>query len=353
MKTSPILNFNYLSRVIGIGFVLIGLSVFLLHTLFPTIEQSRERKKLMAYQSAQESMEALVIGSSHSSSFHLPALGLKGFDFHDLGGDIEELTLKTHIFLDRSPNLKTVFIPASPATFALSQVYLSENYSKRLLIVASNTPLSWPLFLFAPEETVSLFVDQFVGIKKFRKAFDHFLISFFSGNETTNTKCTSAENALFIKQNYSIDADDDLFNDHDICTMPAQNIKNHGTIVSGNHLRKFKLSIEKEPNIVQSNLQRLIKLADRLGERQGQLILVMTPYSEDFYESTAIQSLKTAHLSELALLEKHPNITVYDFHDYFYSRVTADKNDYFYDSNHLSTRGAIEFSQALKIKMGL
>lgn len=352
VNASSTLNFSYLARVCVIALFLVLSLIYLARTFFPNIPNDLHRKKLAAYQQQRKLMQALVVGSSHSRGFHLPSLGLNGFNFHDVGGDVEELSMKAAIFLKKSPQLHFIFVPVSPGTLAISQRYIVDSYQARALRVANNTPLSVDLFLFAHEATMSLLIDRFISIKKFRQALDHFIKPYFSKDQNTN-RCFLLLDDKAVKQQYSVSVDDDIFDIYPQHIMKPGCMEYSAKTTALKHMKVFKTSVKKEPAIVQHNMQRLTNLADKLSKRAGKLVLVITPLTKPFYQSSLIQALVPKHLSHLAELEKHPNIEVYDFHDYFYDNLTDQTNDYFYDSTHLALTGAIEFSKALKLAMGI
>jgi hypothetical protein len=275
---------------------------------------------------------------------------LKGFNFHDSGGDIEELEMKARVFLKKSPQLKTIFTAVSPGTLVISQRYIAPNYPTRLLNVASNTPESIERFLFAHEASIGLFIDQFISIRKLRNSFDKLIKPIFS-NGTNTGKCFSLVDYKIINEKYSVRVEDDLFNDYIKYTIHPSCMKNHVEKTILKHLKMIKDSIEKEPHIVEHNMQRLINVANMLSKRGGKLVLVVMPMTKDYYQSTQIQALVPEHFAQLANLERHPNIEVYDFHDYFYDKTVTGKNYYFHDGDHLAITGAIEFSNTLKLVM--
>ncbi len=346
VKASSTLNFNYLFRVSLLALSIVLSLIYLAHLLFPDVETSKQRRKLSLYQQQAQSVEAIALGTSHSRGLYFPALNLKGFNFHDSGGDIEELEMKASYFLKKSPQLKTIFTAVSPGTLAISQRYIAPNYSTRLLIVASNTPLSIEGFLFAHEASISLFIDQLISIRKLRNGFDKLIKPLFS-NGTNTGKCFSQVDYKTINEKYSVRVEDDLFNDYIKYTIHSSCMKAQVEKTVLKHLKMIKDSHEKEPGIVEHNMQRLINVADKLSKRGGKLVLVVMPMTKDYYQSTQIQTLVPEHFAQLATLEKHPNIEVYDFHDYFYDKTITDKNYYFHDGDHLAITGAIEFSKVL------
>jgi len=350
VKASSTLNFNYLFRV-GLLALLIVLSlIYLAHLLFPNVQISKQKRKLLSYQQQAQSVEAVALGTSHSRGLYFPALHLKGYNFHDSGGDIEELEMKARVFLKKSPELKTIFTAVSPGTLAISQRYIAPNYPTRLLTIASNTPLSIESFLYAHEATIGLFIDQFILIRKLRNGFDQLIKPWFSNGMNTG-KCFSKVNYQAINKKYSVRVEDDLFNDYIKYRIHPSCLKDYVKKTIVRHLKMIKDSVEKEPNIVEHNKQRLINVANLLAKRGGKLILVVMPMTKDYYQSTQIQALVPEHFTQLAKLEQHPNIEVYDFHDYFYNKTVRGKNYYFHDGDHLAITGAIEFSQALKLAM--
>ena len=346
MKALSTLNFNYLFRV-GLLVVAIVLSlIYLAHLFFPHVEISKQKRKLALYQQQAQSVEAIALGTSHSRGLYFPVFNLKGFNFHDSGGDIEELEMKVSVFLKKSPKLKTIFTAVSPGTLAISQRYIAPNYPTRLLTVASNTPLSIESFLFAHEASISLFIDEFISIRKLRNGFDKLIKPLFSNGMNTG-KCFSLVNYKMINEKYSVSVEDDLFNDYIKYRIHPSCMKDHVEKTILKHLKMIKDSFEKEPDIVKHNSQRLINVADKLSKRQGKLVLIVMPMTKAYYQSAHIQALVPEHFAQLAQLGKHPNIEVYDFHDYFYDKTVAGKNYYFHDGDHLAITGAIEFSKGL------
>ncbi len=350
VKALYTLNFSYLFRVATLGLFLMLSIIYLAHILYPNIPESKYRRKLELYQHQKKTVTALALGTSHSRGLYFPALDLKGFNFHDSGGDIEEVTMKAKVFLKKSPNLNKIFLALSPGTLAISQRYISKNYPTRLLTVATNTPLSFDSSLFAHEAVIGLFIDKLISIRKFRNTFDELIQPFFFDKPNTE-KCFSLVNYKMINQKYSVRVEDDRFNDYIKYVIQSSCMEHHVQMTIARHMKMIKDSFVKEANIVQHNQQRLISVANILAKRGGKLILIITPMTKNYYQSPQIQALVPEHLSQLAELEKHPNIDVYDFHDYFYNKSIADKNYYFHDGDHLAITGAIEFSKALKLVM--
>jgi hypothetical protein len=355
VNASSTLSFSYLARVTLFALSLLVTLIYLAHIIFPDVANDYYQDKLQNYQQHRQLIEALAIGTSHSRGFYFPALGLTGINFHDAGGDIEEVRMKVQVLLPQSPELRYIFVPISPGTLALSQRAIASDYATRLSTVATNTPLSIDSFLFAHEATISLLLNRVLSIKKFRSAFEQWLHPLFPYVKNTE-QCFSLLNNQAIQQKYRVNVasvKQDQFNKYSYYVIHPPCIQSQAITTVAEHRLMIQHSIEKMPNIIADNKNRLISIADELSPRKGKLILVIMPMTPAYYQSTAIQALVPEHLAHLKKLEKHRNIEIYDFHDYFYPDVKTGHNPYFHDADHLALTGAIEFSRALKQAMGL
>ncbi len=346
MSLSSILNFRYLARFSIrsiLALILVSLAIHMV--LWCLQSEDKVTEKLSLFNKEKEELTALALGSSHSIGFHFPSLGLKGVNFHDAGGDIEEVVLKSGIIMEQAVNIRTIFIPVSPGS-----LYISQNYSDhfhRQLVVVRNLPLSFYTLLSTPSLILPSWVDFLFPFFEIRKA----VTLMWSLNQGLNGFLSKNYGACFIPVLGDIDQDELILGVYNLKTLKAHCLDNHARITVKSHASQIESVLSNEADMPQLNVERLLTLAESLVEINGLLVVVVPPLTAEYYQDDRIQKWIPEHQKLLDLLAEHSNIDVYDFHDFFYGEMEDGSNDYFYDDDHLALPGAIKFSKALKKAM--
>ncbi|MPY24851.1 SGNH/GDSL hydrolase family protein [Shewanella sp. YLB-07] len=339
-------NFEYLSRFLGsILLVFLLLSVSMNASLY-FLHDYVKVTKLSLFQKEPHTFTALALGTSHSIGFNFPSLGVKGVNFHDGGGDIEEVLFKSSIILGHAVNIDVIFLSVSPGTLHMSQLYISRDIKKRKGNVISNLPLSYETFSYDFEASLQTWVLQLFPIFEVRQVFMKLLepVALERTEEVIVKPCFWLAEGIINKKTL-------LLGGYRMETMKAECIAEYANTTVAHHSTLIELSLMAEPELPENNVGRLSLLAEILEERKGRLILVVPPLTREYYEDVRIQKWLPDHHKLLAKLAKHNNIEVFDFHDFFYEEMDGGTNDYFYDDDHLALPGAIKFSQALKSAM--
>jgi hypothetical protein len=353
VKNLSTLNFNYLCRVSVMALCIILILSHLMNSYLPMPLPYKQKMKI--YQQNSKLIEAITIGDSHGRGIHLSALGLRGLSFSDDGGDIEEACMKADVFIEEVPNLKYLFLPLSPGTLSMARRYYEDDYKKSQLGVIRNTPASLQTFLYNPEALINNFVNRVIPIKELQQMINKLILLVALRGDTAHTTepCFSQLSNEPIERGDSLMIDDGIVGGYFRKIMAPSCLKKYADDTVKMHLRWFENSIKKNPNIITMNMQRLIKIADKLVEHDGKLVLLITPLTKEYYESPHISALNQQHIRLLLELTQHPNIDFYDFHDFFYNAMANGNNDFFFDDDHLALPGAIKFSDALKDAMGI
>lgn len=358
MKNLSTLNFNYLCRVSVMALCIVLILSHLINAYLPRSLPPLHpyKQKMKIYKQNRKLIEAITIGDSHGKGIHLSSLGLRGLNFSDNQGDIEEACMKADIFIEEVPNLKYLFLPLTPGTLSIARRYYSDNYRKSQLEVKKNMPpSSLETFLCIPETLVSNIVNWLFPINELQNMINKLILPVALRVDTAH-KIESRFSQLTnepIKREDSFMIDDGIVSGYFRKIMAPSRLKNAADYTVPIHIRCVEKSLKKNPNIITMNMQRLIKIADKIVEHDGKLVLLIPPLTKEYYESSHITVLKQPHIRLLLKLSQHPNIDFYDFHDFFYNAMANGTNEFFYDDDHLALPGAIKFSEALKEAMGI
>jgi hypothetical protein len=322
------------------------LSVVLLNSIIFFYQQDKVTK-LSLFDDNMDKYTALTIGDSHSTGFHFPSLGVSGINFHDGGGDIEEVLFKSDIIFDKAKNIKQVFLPVSPGSLHLSQRVTNVNWQSRQSQIINNLPFSYKMFTSSYTSRSSMLFSILYPTFKLQNMF----IKWVMLNNRFLSMDTSIDISCHIPVIINVDKIELIMGDYLMSTIKPGCIAEFADITVSLHRKLIDLSIAGDSGITNKNVDRLLLLADKLRLVDGQLVLVATPLTTEYYQDARIQKLVPEHQQLLGRLAKHPNIEVYDFHDFFYKEMSDGSNDFFYDDDHLALPGAIKFSKALKKAM--
>lgn len=347
MNNLSILNFKYcLLFYIKAVLVFLLLSMFM-HGFLLLFSQKTDTK-LSIFHKHHDEFDVLAIGTSHSTGFHFSSLNSFGVNFHDGGGDIEEVLFKSSVIMDDAPNISTVFIPLSPGSLHFSQRFISLDYKQRQFKVINNLPFSYKSILYSPSQSLLYLSLTALPIFEIRAFFYDWLISVYSSQHQGNKIVESCYSPVQL----GISDSEQLLGDFRMQTMKPECIAKFAQKTVTDHISDIDKSVAAEPDLSDKNVSRLISLADRLKQLEnGRLVLVIPPLTREYYEDVRIQDWLPAHRQLLAHLAQHANIEVYDLHDYFYEEMDNGSNEYFFDDDHLALPGAINFSKALKVAM--
>jgi hypothetical protein len=347
MSNLSILNSKYwVIFSIKVVLVFLLLSLFM-HGLLLFFSQQTDAKLSLFYKHRYE-FDALTMGTSHSIGFHFSSLNSFGVNFHDGGGDIEEVLFKSNVIMENAPNISTVFIPLSPGSLHFSQRFISLDYKQRQFKVINNLPFSYKSILYSPSQSLLYLSLTALPIFEIRAFFYDWLISIYSNQHQGNKIVESCYSPVQL----GISDSEQLLGDFRMQTMKPECIAKFAQKTVTDHISDIEKSVAAEPDLADKNVRRLFSLADRLKQfDKGGLVLVIPPLTREYYEDVRIQKLLLEHNQLLARLAQHANIEVYDFHDYFYEEMDNGSNEYFFDDDHLALPGAIKFSKALKVAM--
>ena len=348
MNPSSILSFRYFALFFlraTLAFVLIFSAVNGLLWLLQS--DVRVMDKLSLFNKGKDGFTALALGSSHSAGFHFPSLGVKGVNFHDGGGDIEEVVFKADVILEHAVNINTIFVPVSPGSLHMSQRYLANDMLSRRFLVIKNLPLSHEIFLFSPMASIRFWALRIIPVLEVKQRLISWLdLSYFVSKEVMKN-----EKSCFVSVSADIKEDELLLGGYRLEKMVPSCLAEYANLTVGRHYSHIESTVIAEPQFPIRNVERLLVLADRLREVNGRMVLVVPPLTAEYYQDDRIQLWIPEHQKLLDLLAEHSNIDVYDFHDFFYGEMEDGSNDYFYDDDHLALPGAIKFSKALKKAM--
>ena len=314
--------------------------------------ESNVINKLSLFHKEKNKFTALALGNSHSIGFHFPSLGVKGINFHDGGGDIEEVEFKSKIIMEHAVNINTIFVPVSPGSLHMSQNY--GNDINRQLVVIRNLPFSYHVLLSRPLIVLRGWLRSLFPFFEIRNEITKKIVLKFTSNKNLNGFPIYNNRACFKPILADIDEDDLSLGDYKLESLLPDCLTNHAVTTVTMHSSLIESTILNEVNMPNINVKRLLTMADELKLKQTEtrLVLVVPPLTAEFYEDERVQKWIPEHNELLVVLAEHSNIEVYDFHDFFYEEMADGSNDYFYDDDHLALPGAIKFSKALKQAMG-
>lgn len=355
MNPSSILSFNYLLRFSLMAIVCMGIIFTLVDHWYPASRMDFSyHKKMRLFAQQKNEIEAIVLGTSHSLGFHFSSLGLKGLNFYDGGGDVDEAEFKFYIISEQSRKLNTVFIPVSPGSLQFSQLWAAKNTSQRQYRVIRNSPLSLWRYPLLWGEFLSDTIRDLIPLSDWGNGFRHDLLSllrYWAGEELVSVR--DVQCFFDMDMHDKVNFEDGIVGGYKRQLVNPACIRQYADETVTTHINDISLSLLAEPGIAERHLKTLLSMAKTLEQRQGRLVLVIPPLTREYYQDPRIQALLPEHFALLSRLAAHPNIEVYDFHDFFYEQMADGSNDYFYDDDHLALPGAIEFSKALRETMGL
>ncbi len=348
MKTSSTLNFKYLLRVSFLA-IFISLSMlYLLTLILPAGVIHPYKDKMAIYEQQREAIEAITVGNSHSRGIHFSSLGLKGYHFFDSGGDIETACFKARYITKETPKLKYVFLTISPVMLFHSKRYSVDNYHAWLSRAFKNMPICRELFLSNFEASINAIADRIISFEALQKIVENAISSLRPSKEYSYLASTTQINKF-----NPVIIEDGIIKGYYKKLIKPLYIQKHADRSLSHHMRVIHEVLKKKPEIVKLNMSEIVELAGMLFEQKCKLILVTTPLTREYYESDQIQSLIPQYSFCLKKLSKHPNIEIYDFHDYFYNSMDRGINNFFYDDDHLALPGAQKFSKALGEMMNI
>lgn len=352
MKNSSTLSFNNLIRF----------TLFLTATLFffgflirlflegnPKTyydEYLRYDNKMEVYKYEKDEIEALSLGSSYANNIHFDSLGVKGFNFYEPAGDIEETLFKFIRIFPETPKLKYVFLPANPGNLLIN--HSAYDKGERTSNWIENTPLFYfDYFSYANYLAVNK-LSYLLPISDFNK-----IITSKIKGEARDLIMHNKENGefghnCFYVNESEISMEDGIIHGYLRSLVKPECIERFAKSTVALHKQYMNLSLDYEPDVVQINVNRIVKMADMLHSREASLVLFVPPFTRQYYESPEIQSLINENTRIMEELSRHEAIQFYDYHDYFYEELDEGNNNYFYDDDHLALPGAKIFSTALK-----
>ncbi|SQH77460.1 conserved protein of unknown function [Shewanella benthica] len=350
MNPSSILSFRYLALFFlraTLALVLSFSAVNGMLCLLPS--DDRVVEKLSLFNQEKDEFTALALGTSHSVGFHFPSLGGKGVNFHDGGGDIEEVVFKAGVILAHAVNINTLFVPVSPGSLHISQRYVANDMLSRRFLVIKNLPLSHDIFWYAPMASIRLWALRIIPVFEVKQR----LLSWLGLSNFIAKLMMKHKKFCLVSVSADVNADELLFGGYRLEKMLPSCLAEYADLTVSRHYSHIESTVIAEPKLPMRNVERLLALADRLrrGQVEGRLVLVVPPLTAEYYQDDRIQLWIPEHQQLLDLLAEHSNIDVYDFHDFFYAEMEDGSNDYFYDDDHLALPGAIKFSKALKKAM--
>ncbi|QDO83513.1 hypothetical protein FM037_10025 [Shewanella psychropiezotolerans] len=350
MNPSSTLNFRYFALFFlraTLVFVLIFSAVNGMLCLLPS--DDRVMDKLSLFNEEKDGFTALALGSSHSVGFHFPSLGVKGVNFHDGSGDIEEVVFKAGVILEHAVNINTIFVPVSPGSLHISQRYIANDMLSRRFLIIKNLPLSHEFFSYDPMASIRLWASRIIPVIEVKQR----LISWLDLSNFVSKQVMENDKSCLVPVSADVKEDELLLGVYRLKKMVPSCLAEYADSTVVSHKLSVESSVMSDAKLPIRNVERLLVLADRLrlGKVEGRLVLVVPPLTREYYQDDRIQLWIPEHQELLDLLAEHSNIDVYDFHDLFYGEMEDGSNDYFYDDDHLALPGAIKFSKALKKAM--
>ncbi|WP_394392280.1 hypothetical protein [Shewanella woodyi] len=316
-------------------------------------DEDKATNKLLLFHERKDEFTALALGTSHSIAFHFPSLGEKGINFHDGGGDIEEVVFKSGVIMDQAVNIGSIFVPVSPGSLHMSQRYITSDMLIRQSFVINNLPLSYKTFLFNPIASIRLWSLIAFPFIKIRHEATKKIVLRLTSNEYLRGFRINNNNACLKPILTGIDKDVFILGGYKLETLLPNCLDHYADTTVKSHSSNIESTILNDGSMPNINVKRLLAMADELKLRkvEARLVLVVPPLTAEYYQDSRIQKWVPEHNKLLAILSEHSNVEVYDFHDYFFDEMANDSNDYFYDDDHLALPGAIKFSKALKQAM--
>ncbi|ACA85959.1 hypothetical protein Swoo_1674 [Shewanella woodyi ATCC 51908] len=314
-------------------------------------DERKVTNKLQLFHEGKDEFTALAVGTSHSIGFHFPSLGQKGINFYDGGGDIEEVVFKSGIIMDQAVNIGSIFVSVSPGTLHMSQNY--GNNINRQLVVIKNLPLSYDVLLSTPSIVLPSLLEFLFPILEVKNEIKEKIDLSLASSKNLNGFSTDINRACLKPILTEVDKDALILGGYKLVTLLPNCLDSYAANTVTSHSSHIESTILSDVNMPSINVSRLSGMADefKLRKVETRLILVVPPLTVEYYEDERIQKWISEHNKLLAELSKHPNIDVYDFHDFFHDEMADGSNDFFYDDDHLALPGAIKFSKALKQAM--
>jgi len=350
-KTSSILNSKYLGRISVIAIALVLLSSVLSSWFFGFDVQLR---KVEYFKENMSSMDAVSLGNSHAQSFHFESLGLVGYHFLELNGDVEETYRKALRIIPIATNLKYVLIPSSPGSFQFSQRHVSPDYEKRRFHVRKETPFSSDVTDMSLEELV-----RYVSYRLFPA--EHIQNEFFkifgyskkaeSIDSLKSDRCFKRLSQDQLNLAAKIDIEEGLVGGYRRILLKPQCISEFADHNSKARAVNVRKSLEKQHDVLDDNIKMLHKIADIAQSEGVKVIFVQTPVTREYYESEHFDTLMSQYQLAVEKISSHSNVYHLDFHDSLHDVVSDSNNDYFHDDSHLALVGAKHFSRLLSEKI--
>ncbi|MFK7894090.1 MAG: hypothetical protein AB8B63_24965 [Granulosicoccus sp.] len=338
------MNFKYLSRLGGIAFCL-ALLLCILVRLFvpPDIYTTR----LFEFSRIAHDIEVITLGNSHGRSFHFESMNLNGYHFFEQAGDLEEMERRANVVIDRLPALRYVLLPLSPGALSISQRVVAEDYEDRRLLVRKGTPLTFDVRNYSLEELIGTITYRLFRID----ALQRFVYKQLGYKDETRTTDAMKVGQCFETGVYQDSSDlqyevpeEGIIDGYRRLVMKYECLPKYGNQSSRNRQRHIRLTLEKYPDIVSENIERLLRLANKLESRGVELLLVNTPNTPWHYNTDETNELKPRFENATSEISKHSNIRYFDFHNLYFDELENDENNYFFDDNHLALIGAKRFS---------
>ncbi|MCW9017227.1 MAG: hypothetical protein OQJ89_09695, partial [Kangiellaceae bacterium] len=233
-------------------------------------------------------------------------------------------------------------------SLSFSQRYISKNYQSRKLNIHRNSPTALDKNEYFSTLGVLLFIDELFEVEKFQTKIELFVKgnSVKLGTEecydykASPIKLTTIEDGIIGGYPRKLMT---------LSCIPGSASKSVATLE-----KMVDKSRAQDKRIFEKNMLRIKQFADFLGSKgDTQLVLVVPPLTEEYYQTEFIQKQIQKHFRAVEKLSSYKNIKVLDFHNYLSSSTVNNKNEYFHDADHLALSGAIKFSKAIKSDLGL
>lgn len=314
-------------------------------------DQNQDDRLETFYERAHE-IEALTLGSSHTRALHYPSMGISGYSFADDGGDLMIADYKLRRLVDHLPNLDYVFLVVAPGLLSYNRIVSEpENFPSEFLLYAPRVKsysrlTARDIVTGLRARVLSVRTAALDANNSSRDAFRDLIANLGFVRPEAEITCTFHGNPPGFPHEDGIFggfAREPLITS---CLTPEFDEKDVTWRMSG-----IRGVLEKEPRIHDINLGYLRSMAELLREEEAELVIVITPTTQGYFEDPRMQeiwAIERPLLEEFAMAD---NVRIIDIHDHFFDLNYQEDNRWFSDPDHVSYDGAVSFSKAVAAEL--
>jgi hypothetical protein len=279
-------------------------------------------------------------------------MGLSGYSFADDGGDLMIADYKLRRLVDHLPNLEYVFLVVAPGLLSYNRILAEpDEFPSEFLLYAPRVKsysrlTARDIFLELRARILSVRTAALDANKGSREAFQRLIRNQGFAGQDDGITCTFPANPPGFPNEDGIlggFAREPLVTS---CLTPEFDEKDVTWRMSG-----IRDVLEKEPRSHLINLGYLRSMAELLREEEAELVIVITPTTQGYFEDPRMQeiwAIERPLLEEFAMAD---NVQIIDIHDYFFDKNYREDNRWFSDPDHVSYDGAVVFSKAVAEKL--